>query len=131
MRLVAAIIAAAVAAPAGAQTSPPAPPGERYAMQPANGGVLRMDRETGAVTFCKVEDGVASCRLAAEERAAFEAEIARLRAENERLRAGLAPAPRGALPSEQEFERALSFTERFLRRIMRLFKEESPPGGTL
>jgi hypothetical protein len=108
-----------------------APEGDRFTLQPTEGGFLRLNKETGAVSFCTAKEGVASCRLGADERAALEAEIERLRAENARLKtARLAPPP-STLPSEQEFERAMSFTERFVRRIMRLFKEEAPSGGSL
>ena len=109
-----------------------APEGERFTLQPTEGGFLRMNRDTGAVSFCSVKDGVSVCRLGADERNALEGEIERLRAENARLKsAGVAPGRPSTLPSEQEFEKALSFTERFLRRIMRLFKEEAPSGGSL
>lgn len=123
------LAASALAVRAGAQTPQIVKPeSERYALQPTEGGALRLDKETGAVSFCAVKNGVAACRLAAEERAALDAEIARLREENARLKTAAAPK---ALPGEEEFEKALSFTERFLRRIMRLFKEETAPGGTL
>lgn len=109
---------------------------ERFAITPIDGGYLRLDRETGALAYCTVKDGVAACRLAAEERAALEAEIDRLRKENERLktRAEAPPAsPPGVRrsPGDEEFERALTFTERFLRRIMRIFREEAPTGDRL
>jgi hypothetical protein len=120
------------AARAGETPSIIAPEGERFTLQPTEGGFLRLNRETGAVSFCTVKEGVSVCRLSADERAALEAEIERLRVENARLKAVAAPAaPPSALPSEQEFERALSFTERFMRRIMRLFREETPSGGSL
>lgn len=108
-----------------------APEGDRFTLQPTEGGFLRLNKETGAVSFCTAKEGVASCRLGADERAALEAEIERLRAENARLKVARPAPPPSALPSEQEFERAMSFTERFLRRIMRLFKEEAPSGGSL
>lgn len=120
--------------PAHAEAPPSivAPEGDRFTLAPTEGGFLRMNKDTGAVSYCSVKDGVSVCRLGADERAALEAEIARLRAENDRLKsAGVAPQRPSTLPSEQEFEKALSFTERFLRRIMRLFKEEAPSGGTL
>lgn len=120
---------------ARADDAPPsiiAPETERFTLQPADGGFLRMNKDTGAVSFCSVKEGVSVCRLGADERTAFEAEIERLRAENTRLKAaGVAPRRPSTLPDEQEFEKALSFTERFLRRIMRLFKEEAPTGGAL
>ncbi|MFO1124998.1 MAG: hypothetical protein U1E25_06750 [Methylocystis sp.] len=124
--------------PAAAETPPiVAPEGDRFALTPAEGGYVRLNKETGAISYCSVKDGVAVCRLGAEERAALEAEIDRLRKENAALKARAdaapgSPGPRpNATPSEEEFERALSFTERFLRRIMRLFREETSPGGAL
>lgn len=137
--LFAIFLAVALGGRAAAETPPPiiAPEGERFTLTPAEGGYVRLNKETGALSYCSVKDGVAVCRLGAEERAALEAEIERLRKENEALkaRAEAPPVPRAAppsaTPSEQEFERALSFTERFLRRIMRLFREETAPGGTL
>jgi len=101
----------------------------RFSMSPAQGGFLRLDRETGAVSFCTVENGLSLCRISADERAALEDEIARLRRENAELKAAAAQGRslNPALPKEEDFERAMSFTERFLRRMMRLFKED-PPG---
>lgn len=96
--------------------------GDRYAMTPTDGGFLRLDKETGAVSFCAVENGLASCRIGADERAALEAEIARLRRENAELNAA---AKGAAPPGDDQFERALTLTERFLRRFLRLFKDES------
>ncbi|MGD9544438.1 MAG: hypothetical protein AB7F41_00830 [Methylocystis sp.] len=133
------VLAAASGAPAAAETPHPiiAPEGERFTLTPAEGGFVRLNKETGAVSYCSVKDGVTVCRLGAEERAALEAEINRLRKENAELkaRADAAPGPQAArpnaTPSEEEFERALSFTERLLRRIMRVFREETSPGRTL
>jgi hypothetical protein len=135
--ILAIILAGSFGPLAAAETQPPivAPEGDRFALTPAEGGYVRLNKETGALSYCSVKDGVAACRLGAEERAALEAEIDRLRKENAALkaRADAAPAPPAArpnaTPSEEEFERALSFTERFLRRIMRLFREETSPGG--
>lgn len=130
------LLAGSLGPPAFAETPPiVAPEGDRFALTPAEGGYVRLNKETGAVSYCSVKDGVAVCRLGAEERAALEAEIDRLRKENAALKARAeaapgAPAARpNTTPSEEEFERALSFTERFLRRIMRLFREEASPGG--
>lgn len=125
------LLLALAPAPALAEETPSiiAPESERYTLQPAEGGFLRLDRKTGAVSFCAAREGVSVCRLGADERAALETEIERLRAENARLKS--AAAPPSTLPREEEFERALSFTERFLRRIMRLFREESANDGKL
>ncbi|BBU60635.1 hypothetical protein MSC49_05700 [Methylosinus sp. C49] len=133
-------LALLAAAPARAEASAAEPSQSeagRFAMSPTEGGMLRLDKQTGAVSFCTVEGGLSVCRVAAEERAALQEEIDRLARENAQLRAklpGAAPeatAPRKGLPGEEEFERALSFTERFLRRMMQLFREEAPKGDSL
>jgi len=101
-------------------------------MTPTEGGFLRLDTQTGSVSFCTVKDGLSLCRACADEKAALKAEVSRLRRENAELRSKLsgAPAaqPKGSsgLPSEEEFERTLSFTERFLRRMMKILREEAP-----
>jgi len=125
--------ALALATPATAESQAPAAsePG-RYAMTPTEGGFLRLDTESGAVSFCTIKDGQSLCRASADEKAALAAEISRLRRENAELRsalsgAGTLPPKSGAgLPSEEEFERTLSMTERFLRRMMKVFREEAP-----
>lgn len=124
------------AAPSFAQTlEPPAADAGRYAMSPAEGGVLRLDKQTGAVSFCTVEGGVSVCRASSDEKAALEAEISRLSRENAELRAKASgdPSvrPKSRLPSEEELERTLSFTERFLRRMMKALREEASPGDKL
>ncbi len=129
LRLVFPLVSLPIAlAPLAAHAEEPpaiiAPEGDRFTLQPADGGFLRMNKDTGAVSYCSAKEGVAVCRLGADERATLEAEIERLRAENARLKAEVARAP-SPTQGEQEFERALSFTERFLRRIIRLFKEEA------
>ncbi len=129
-------LAAALAAPASlAQTTVPPqltePPAaiERFSMAPAEGGFLRLDKQTGVVSFCTVEAGAAACRAGPDERAALEKEIAQLRRENAELKAGRdvsrSQSSASPLPGEEEFERALSFAERFIRRMVRVFQEES------
>ncbi len=116
-------------------TNPPAPSAPapsvqegRFSMTPIQGGFLRLDKETGAVSFCTVDAGLSVCRVSADERAALENEITRLRRDNAELKSARGPNAPGAssgLPEDEDMERALSFTERFMRRIMRIFKEEA------
>ena len=60
--------------------APDVPDGERYALRETEGGTLRVDRRTGAVSLCRQKDGHWLCTPAADERKALEAEIARLQA---------------------------------------------------
>ena len=112
--LIAGFIAADVSGMAYAQTGGANPPPgmsdtetdpERFAVTPIEGGILRVDRQTGAVSRCQETRGIFTCRLVPDDRATLEAEISRLMAENERLRLsaelreGAAPAaPQGETP---------------------------------
>jgi hypothetical protein len=119
------VVLTVVALTSAACAAESAPVGvDRYSMTPTSGGFLRLDKQTGQVAFCTVEAGLAACRIGADERAALETDVARLRRENAELKGARAAAP-SALPKDEELERALSFTERYLRRIIRLFKEEA------
>ena len=113
-------------------SAPPAGDQGRYAITPAEGGFLRLDTQTGAVSFCSAKDGQSVCRAGPDEIAALGAEVSRLRQENAELKGKLAgaaaaqPRDSSSVPSEEEFDRTLSFTERFLRRIMKVLREEAP-----
>jgi hypothetical protein len=111
------------------QPADPATENGRYSMTPVQDGFLRLDTRTGTVAMCRLVNGAPECRLAADERTAMENEIGRLQAENKQLRLKAPPGPSAAappsnLPSEQDMDRALSFAERFMRRMMRIMRED-------
>ena len=63
----------------------------RYALSPAGeGGVLRLDTKTGSVSTCTNSSAGWACYAVPDERAALDAEIGRLQAENDKLKAQLA-----------------------------------------
>jgi len=62
----------------------------RYALSPVADGVLRLDTRTGAVSTCNNNGTGWACYAVPDERAAFDAEIGRLQADNEKLKAQLA-----------------------------------------
>jgi len=92
------ILAAAVITGLGgaalAQSAPDTENG-RYALSPAADGVLRLDTRTGTVSICNNSSGAGwACYAVPDERAALDAEIGRLQADNEKLKAQLAaPEP--------------------------------------
>src|SRR6476661_10029434 len=66
----------------------------RYALSPIADGVLRLDTRTGAVSTCSNSGAGWACYAVPDERAALDAEIGRLQADNEKLKAQLAaPEP--------------------------------------
>ena len=62
----------------------------RYALSPLADGVLRLDTRTGAVSTCNNSGAGWACYAVPDERAALDAEIGRLQADNEKLKAELA-----------------------------------------
>lgn len=96
--------------PAMAET-PPAESG-RYTFSHIEGGAMRLDTRTGAVSHCTKRGSDWACRAVADDRAAYEAEIARLSAANQTLardlddlkrrlepdRAGSPPSPPATVP---------------------------------
>jgi hypothetical protein len=74
---------------AAAQSMPDTENG-RYALAPVADGVMRLDTRTGAVSTCNDTGTGWACYEVPDERAALDAEIGRLQAENEKLKAQLA-----------------------------------------
>ena len=72
-----------------AQSMPDAEKG-RYTLSPVTDGVIRLDTRTGAVSTCSNGSAGWACYAVPDERAALDAEIGRLQADNERLKAELA-----------------------------------------
>jgi hypothetical protein len=62
----------------------------RYALSPVADGVIRLDTRTGAVSTCNNSGTGWACYSVPDERAALDAEIGRLQADNEKLKAELA-----------------------------------------
>jgi hypothetical protein len=119
-----------------AQTPPSrVPPQGRFSFQAIDGGVMRLDTETGHISICNRTAGDFVCRSVADDRAALDEEITRLKQENAMLRQGnLGPEanqPKLQLPSEAELDKAMSLFERMMRRMMRTLQDEPPAQNQL
>ena len=62
----------------------------RYVLSPVTDGVIRLDTRTGDVSTCANTSTGWACYAVPDERAALDAEIGRLQADNEKLKAELA-----------------------------------------
>ncbi len=81
----AAVLAGVLALGGGALAQAPEPGGPaadpvRFSMQSVEGGLMRLDTRTGAMSFCAQRAGGWACEAVPDDRAALEAEIGRLQA---------------------------------------------------
>ncbi|GAB4357489.1 MAG: hypothetical protein Kow0026_17840 [Oricola sp.] len=103
-----------VSAPAGAE-------GGRYVMEKTDEGYVRMDTATGEMSICTERNGQLVCKLAADERAAFQDALDRLEDRVARLEERVDRTL--AYPSEKEFEQGLDNMEKFFRRFLGIVEE--------
>lgn len=110
------------------------PPGTqpRFSFTPVDGGALKLDVETGKVSFCSKSDSGYACLAVPDSRDAYEAEIARLQAQLD----GRGPAAKpGApnsnslvvpLPSQSDFDAALDYATRLYQRLRAVINGTEP-----
>lgn len=113
---------------------------DRYRLEKTPDGYVRMDTQTGQMSICEEKWGELVCRMAADERTAVQDEIERLQTElkalNDRLGSVKALEDRVArlensmtarveqsLPTEEEFNKTMSYMERFFRSFMGIVKD--------
>jgi hypothetical protein len=136
----------AVATSVSADPTPDRP--GRFSMSPVDGGMMRLDTETGAIALCTRQGANWACESVkdgnsdADDRAKLEAENRRLKERVkalEDLAASLPPldppangeAPGGItkLPSEEDVDKALDYVERMFKKLRdRIQKFEEQPG---
>ena len=100
-----------------------------YTLQKTEDGFVRMNNKTGEMSICQERTGQLVCRVAADERTAYEEDLADLKGRVAKLEDTVAamgkipPVVRDALPSDEQFEKSLSYMEKFFRRFMGIAKE--------
>lgn len=124
MRSAVFLLTLALASPAVAQVidnSKLAPESEngRFTMSPVAGGVMRMDTRTGKISICRQKGDAWACEAAADDRAAYEQEIARLQDRVAKLERELRTGDKTEmkLPSDADVDKAMTFFENILRRF--------------
>ncbi|MBB3976167.1 exonuclease VII small subunit [Rhizobium azooxidifex] len=97
----------------------------RYQMERTAEGFVRLDTVTGEVSLCKEASGQMACRMAADERAAFEVELDSLTRRVEALEKAEKSAlsdDKPRLPTDEEIDRTMGIMERMMRRLMAIVK---------
>ena len=141
--LILALVGGAVIMVAGgaamAQSPVPGTAVSRFSMQPVEGGVARLDTQTGEISLCQVEGGQMRCEPSEDERARLEDRVRELSDEVAALRDGTAdsddaadtsPAvPEKILPDDADLDKALGQMKhifRTFRDIARELDQEKP-----
>ena len=133
-------VAAVLAAPAARAENGPDNEDARFSFHRTNDGYLRLDGRSGQVSLCLRRPSGWQCQAVPDERAALEAEIARLQADNTSLKRELLsrnlplpsgvkaeppPLPRGGnprvqVPSDAELNQIMTFMEKVWRRMVEM-----------
>jgi hypothetical protein len=117
------LLLAGLAAPVAAQESAPA---GRYALVPVEGGALRLDTQTGAVSLCTADGEASACRaLPADAGAPTARPAADLEDRLARIEARLATLETRAtvLPDEESIDRVMVLADRVMRSFFGLVRE--------
>jgi|tagenome__1003787_1003787.scaffolds.fasta_scaffold20555970_3 hypothetical protein len=110
---------------AGAQSSD-----QRFTLEKSGDGYVRMDNRTGQLSKCMEESGQLVCKLAADDRQAFEDELGRLQDRVGQLEKRVSEMetvrrlnPEALLPTDEDVEKSLTYMERFFRRFMDIVRD--------
>lgn len=97
----------------------------RYQMERTAEGFVRLDTVTGEVSLCRETSGQIACRMAADERAAFEEEFDALTRRVDALeKAEKSPLSdyKPRLPTDEEIDRTMGIMERMMQRLMAIVR---------
>ncbi|TCL96145.1 hypothetical protein C8J38_101500 [Rhizobium sp. PP-WC-2G-219] len=109
-------------APALAQEPAPG----RYSMKKTDTGIARLDTQTGEVTLCQEMAGDLVCRMAADERTAYDLELDLLEKRVETLEKTVKDASSGfspRLPTQEEIDQTMGIMDRMMRSFMGIAKD--------
>ncbi|TCR91011.1 hypothetical protein [Rhizobium sp. BK376] len=100
------------------------PDAARFELQRSGDHFVRLDKQTGAMSICQDKDGNLVCRMAADERAAYDAELDRLSDRVTALEKSVAANEgKSTLPTDAEVDRSIGIMERMMRSFMGMVKE--------
>jgi hypothetical protein len=123
------------------QSLVPSSAASRYSMQPVDGGVARLDTQTGEISLCQVDSGQIACEPSEDERQRLEDRIRELSDEVASLKEGRPDdgdaatplagprKPQSVLPEDADLDKALGQMKhifRTFRDIARELDDEKP-----
>ena len=113
---------------------------DNFRLEKSANGYVRMDTRTGEMSICEEKWGELVCRMAADERTAVQDEIERLQDQLKSLEArldersaleervaklenSLTARIEKTMPTEEDFNRTMSYMERFFRGFIGIVKD--------
>ena len=103
---------------------------DRYRLEKTPNGYVRMDTTTREMSICQEKWGELVCKIAADERTAVQDEIERLQSDIKaledrvvKLENSLTAKIENSLPTEEDFNKTMSYMERFFRGFMGIVKD--------
>ncbi len=106
----------------------------RYVLKDVEGGFIRLDSQTGAVSHCRPSGSQWVCESLADDREVLQKEIAELERENADLKKRVAELEGGKrpaieLPSDADLDRLMGFFERLMKRVIDFARGLDQPTG--
>nr|WP_240535547.1 hypothetical protein [Rhizobium freirei] len=95
----------------------------RFQLERSGDHFVRLDRKTGAMSICQDQGGNLVCRMAADERSAYDDELDRLSDRVTKLEKTVASNKGSNLPDDAEVDRTLGIMQKFMRGFMGMAKE--------
>ena len=109
---------------------------DRYRLEKSANGYVRMDTQTGAMSICEERSGQLVCKMAADERAAYQDEIDRLDnsvkaldARVAKLENSLSSRLESQLPSQEDFNKTMGYMQQFFRTFKDIVKDMDKEDG--
>lgn len=125
--------------------------GERYTMSPVDGGFVRLDKKSGAMSLCKKDGDAWACKPMSDDQSDLRAEVDKLKAENADLKNEIRrmeevfglngpkqdgkpgdglPGPQAGkqlpplkMPSEKDVDGAIDYLEGMIRKFRERFED--------
>ena len=123
MRTIHALIAVAALATVPAQ----AQDDERFRLEHTEDGYVRLDTVTGRTALCREQGSQLVCRMAVEDRAAYDTRLDELESKVAALEDRIATLeerwPELRLPDAEDFDQTMNHVERFLRRFLGIARD--------
>ncbi|MGY5777754.1 hypothetical protein [Rhizobium sp. LEGMi135b] len=99
------------------------PDAERFQLERSGDHFIRLDKQTGAMSICQDQNGNLVCRMAADERSAYDDELDRLADRVTKLEKTVASNKGSSLPDDAEIDRTLGIMQKFMHGFMGMAKE--------